>query len=219
MHGHKFEILSICNQQFGYFIKSDTSKPIISAELPDTIAKVGDVIGVAKPACTDVFSPNTADNCTVSVYKNGKSIKSTSGVELKNVSDFDSNYEFEIDDYGSYLIVYEYKDGAGKKSDLRHTVRVTDAVAPTLEFKNYNGSIVNVNCNEIVPVLEYTISDNYTALEDLEVWAFVYNSNGVCVSAGKDAFTVKKAGTYTVWVYCVDEAGNSSELSYQIKAR
>lgn len=218
-HGHKFELFSICNQQFGYFIKSDTSKPIISAELPEAIAKVGDVISIAKPVCTDVFSPNTMDNCTVSVYKNGKSIQSTSGVELKNISDFDSNYKFEIDDYGSYLIVYEYKDGAGKKSDLRHTIKVTDAVAPTLEFKDYNGAIVNVNTKAIVPVLEYTISDNYTALEDLEVWVFVYNSKGACVSASKDSFTVNKAGTYTVWVYCIDEAGNSSALSYQIKAR
>lgn len=218
LHTNKIEIFSVCNQQFGYYVKSDTAKPYVMAELPEAIAKVGDVITLAKPVCADVFSPSTADNCTVSVYKNGRAIQSTDGTELKNINDFSKEHSFAIDGYGSYLIVYEYKDGAGKKDDLRHTITITDVVAPTIEFKNYNGSVINVGRNEITPVLEYTVSDNYTALEDLEIWVFVYDQKGVCVSAGKDSFIVKKAGKYTVWVYCVDQAGNSSELSYQIKA-
>ena len=218
-HGNKFEVLSVCNQSFGYYVLSDTAKPIISAKMPEKVAKVGDVIPLEKPVYADVFSPNIAAYCTVSVYKNGKAIKATNGETLKGLSDFAQNYAFKIDGYGSYLIVYEFVDGAGKKQDVRCTVTVTDNEAPTLTLDNYNGSVVNVKVGEQTPVIAYTANDNYTKAEKLEIWLFVYNEKGVCVSAEKDVFTVSKAGKYTVCVYCIDEAGNTTYVTYDIKAK
>ena len=217
-HGDRFDVFSICNQPFGYYVRSDTGRPILSAEKPEQVAKIGDVISVAKPTFVDVLSPNTIDNCFLSVYKNGQAIESTAGVLLKDVGALDTDYAFKINGYGSYLIVYEYVDGAGKKCDLRYTVTATDNESPILTLNNYNGKTVKVTVGVETPILAHTVSDNYTAVEKLEVWAFVYNAKGVCVSAQKDAFTVLDAGEYTVQVYCIDEAGNMASATYKIKA-
>lgn len=218
-HGNKFEVLSVCNQPFGYYVLSDTAKPMISVKLPENVARIGDVIPLEKPVYADVFSPNIAAYSTVSVYKNSKAITATNGETLKGVSDFDKGYAFKIDGYGSYLIVYEFVDGAGKKQDARHTITVTDNEAPTITLDNYNGSVINVTVGVQTPVIAYTASDNYTKAEKLEIWLFVYNEKGVCVSAEKDAFTVSKAGKYTVYVYCIDEAGNTTYVTYEVKAK
>lgn len=218
-HGNKFEVLSVCNQSFNYFVLSDTAKPSISAKMPENVAKVGAIIPLEKPVYADVFSPNVAAYCTVSVYKNGKVIKATNGETLKGLSDFDKNYAFKIDGYGSYLIVYEVVDGAGKKQDLRHTIAITDNEAPTITLNNYKGSAINVAVGEETSVIGYTASDNYTSAEKLEIWLFVYNERGVCVSAEKDKFTLSKAGKYTVYVYCIDEAGNTAHVTYEVKAK
>lgn len=218
-HGNKFEVLSVCNQSFGYYVLSDTAKPIISAKMPENVAKIGSVIPLEKPVYADVFSPNIAAYCTVSVYKNGKAIKATNGETLKGLSEFDKNYAFEIEGYGSYLIVYEVVDGAGKKQDVRHTITITDNEAPTITLNDYKGSAINVTVGVETPMIAYTASDNYTSTEKLEIWLFVYNERGVCVSAEKDKFTLSKAGKYTVYVYCMDEAGNTAYVMYEVKAK
>ena len=160
--------------------------------MPENVAKIGSVIPLEKPVYADVFSPNIAAYCTVSVYKNGKAIKATNGETLKGLSDFDKNYAFEIEGYGSYLIVYEVVDGAGKKQDVRHTITVTDNEAPTITLNDYKGSAINVTVGVETPIIAYTASDNYTSTEKLEIWLFVYNERGVCVSAEKDKFTLSK---------------------------
>lgn len=218
-HGNKFEVLSVCNQSFGYYVLSDTAKPIISAKMPENVAKIGAVIPLERPVYADVFSPNIAAYCTVSVYKNGKAIQAMNGETLKGLSNFDKNYAFKIDGYGSYLIVYEVVDGAGKKQDVRHTITVTDNEAPTITLNDYNGSAIDVTVGEETPMIAYTASDNYTSAEKLEVWLFVYNERGVCVSAEKGKLIVAKAGKYTVHVYCIDEAGNTACVTYEIKAK
>lgn len=218
-HGNKFEVLSVCNQSFNHYIVSDTAKPIITAKMPENVAKIGDIIPLERPVYADVFSPTIAAYCTASVYRNGKPIAATNGELLKGVSDFDKNYAFEIDGYGSYLIVYEVVDGAGKKQDVRHTITVTDNEAPTITLNNYKGSAIGVSVGVKTPVIAYTASDNYTSAEKLEIWLFVYNERGVCVSAEKDGFTISQAGKYTVYVYCIDEAGNTSYVTYEVKAK
>lgn len=215
----KFEIFSVCGQSFGHYVTIDTSLPMLSAARPEAVAKIGDVIDVAKPVYADVLSPNTADNCKVSVYKNGKAITSIGGVLLSGISDFSSNHQFKIDGYGTYLIVYEYRDGSGLSTDLRYPIMVTDNEAPTFAFKNYNGGEVGVSVGVKTDIIEYTASDNYTAEGKLQVWAFVYDEQGICVSAQRNSFTVNKAGKYEVHVYCFDNAGNMASAVYKINAR
>ena len=210
---------SVCNQAYGYYVTSDVAKPILSAEEPERVAKIGDIITIAKPTYVDVLSPNTAENCTVTVYKNGTLVHSTEGVQLKSVSDFESEYKFKIDGYGSYLIIYEYRDGYGKKSDLRYTITVTDNQAPSISLDGYNGSPIEMQIGKETSVIAYTASDNFTDLEDLEIWLFVYNERGVCVSSKQNVFTVKDAGKYTVYVYCIDEAGNTAFTTYEVIAK
>lgn len=214
----KFNVYSVCNQSFGYYVTSDNIEPIISVAHPDRVAKVGDVITLYKPELIDVLSPSPLNKCTVSVYKDGASVTSVDGVLLKNADAF-KGYSFKITDFGSYLILYTYTDGAGKTADDRFAITVTDVISPEITLDGYDGKPVSVSVNKEISPVAFTVKDNVTAKENIKVTIIVYNEKGVAVCASNDKFTLTAAGNYTVYVYCTDEAGNTAYASYQVTAK
>lgn len=216
--GGTFNVYSVCNQTFGYYVTSDNIKPLLSVNNPDRVADVGDVISLARPEAADVLSPSAAENCVLSVYRNGSVVRATDGTELKEVYAF-ADYSFRISDFGTYLIVYKYTDGAGKSDDIRWTIKVTDNICPEITLERYDGKPVSVSVNKAVEPIAYTVSDNITAAENLDVFIVVYNENGARVCASRDTFTLTQAGVYTVYLYCTDEAGNTAYVTYLVKAK
>lgn len=214
--GGEFNVYSICGQPFGYYVKSDALRPMIYAESPDGVAYIGDEITLAKPAFSDVLSPSSRLNCVVSVYRDGVLVKSTDGKTLKEVYALDE-HTFKIEGFGTYLIVYKYTDGEGRANDeLRMTVSVIDTVAPTIELVGYNGKPAEAALNSVISPVPYNVSDNVSEKEAIDVFIVVFNEKNVRVCATSDTFTIKKAGTYTVYVCCYDEAGNSAYVTYTL---
>ena len=180
------------------------------------MAYIGDEITLAKPAFSDVLSPSSRLNCVVSVYRDGVLVKSTDGKDLKEVYALDE-HTFKIEGFGTYLIVYKYTDGEGRANDeLRMTVSVIDTVAPTIELVGYNGKPAEAALNSVISPLPYNVSDNVSEKEAIDVFIVVFNEKNVRVCATNDTFTIKKAGTYTVYVCCYDEAGNSAYVTYTL---
>lgn len=214
----EFGLYSLCGQSFGYYITYDNVKPIISVEHPDRVAEIGDVITLASPDAVDVLSPSPIGNCTVSVYKDGNLVTSTSGVLLGEANAF-VGYSFEITDFGSYLIVYEYGDGAGRKQDDRFVITVTDVVAPEIALVGYNGKPVSVGVNKEIKPVSFSVKDNVTATENIKTTVIVYSEKGVAVTASNGNFVLTSAGNYTVYIYCSDEAGNTAYVSYRVIAK
>lgn len=214
----KFNVYSVCNQTFGYYVSSDSIRPLLTVENPDRVASVGDVITLAKPDVADVLSPSPNSNCKVSVYKDGVTLRSESGTELRDASAY-GDHSFKISDFGTYLIVYRYTDGAGRSDDIRWTIRVNDNIAPRIEFTNYGGEAVSVSLNTPISPIAYTVSDNITPSDELDVFIAVYGEKGIRAASTRDTFTLKKAGVYTVYVYCSDAAGNTAYATYLVNAK
>ena len=165
-----------------------------------------------------MLSPSVKSNCVVSVYKDGKAINSTSGVLLSKADAF-AGYSFRIDDFGSYLVLYQYTDGSGKVGDDRYAITVTDVEIPSVTLDNYDGKPVKVKVNAEISPVAYTVKDNITASDKINVTVVVYNSKGVAVCVTNDKFTLTKADKYTVYIYCTDEAGNTAYVSYELIAK
>ena len=215
--GH-LNVYSICNQTFGYYVTSDNVKPIISVEHADRVASVGDVITIYAPEVADVLSPSPDLKCVVSVYKNGTPVKSIDGVILTNADAF-AGYSFKIDGFGSYLVLYQYTDGSGKVGDDRFAITVTDIELPEITLNDYDGKPIQASINTELSPLAYTVKDNITATDKINVTIVVYNSKRVAVCVSNDKFTLTKAGKYTVYIYCTDEAGNTAYVSYEVNAK
>ena len=53
----------------------------------------------------------------------------------------------------------------------------------------------------------------------------VYDEKGMLVTASRidgnndGSFTLKRAGLYTVYLYCMDEAGNVAYVTYTVSAK
>lgn len=214
----ELKVYSVCNQTFGYYVTSDYVKPIISVAYADRVADVGDVIKLYVPEFADVLSPSVKSNCVVSVYKDGKAINSTSGVLLSKADAF-AGYSFRIDDFGSYLVLYQYTDGSGKVGDDRYAITVTDVEIPSVTLDNYDGKPIKVKVDAEISPVAYTVKDNITASDKINVTVVVYNSKGVAVCVTNDKFTLTKADKYTVYIYCTDEAGNTAYVSYELIAK
>ena len=215
--GH-LNVYSICNQTFGYYVTSDNVKPIISVEHADRVASVGDVITIYAPELADVLSPSPDLKCVVSVYKNGTPVKSIDGVILTNADAF-AGYSFKIDGFGSYLVLYQYTDGSGKVGDDRFAITVTDIELPEITLNGYDGKPIQASINTELSPLAYAVKDNITATDQINVTIVVYNSKRVAVCVSNDKFTLTKAGKYTVYIYCTDEAGNTAYVSYEVNAK
>ena len=163
-------------------------------------------------------------NLKMTVYKNNKVMTDVAGVKLENITDFKKEYSILLDDYGVYKVIYEYADQYGNVAEQtysRFTVYVTDTEPPVITVTDDISKPITVEANAEVNVVNYSVGDNYTAAKRLIVWIVVKDDSFNTVSAVRDAKTIylPKAGSYTVYVYCKDNAGNTSYVAYGVIAK
>ena len=142
-------------------------------------------------------------------------MKSLDGTLLKEVYALD-DYSFKIDGFGTYLIIYKYTDGAGRTGEARPTISVIDVVAPAIKLNGYNGTAVEETGNKTIRPLSYSVSDNVSSEAAIDVLIIVYNEKGIRVCVTRDSFVISKAGKYTVYICCFDEAQNSAYVTYNL---
>ena len=157
--GFKVKVSEICNQSLTT-ISADSTKvsdgaaPYVYAELPDEVGSLGQEIIISKPYATDVLSPSSYENLSVTVLKSGaygdEPAKDVNGRELSGITDFESEIKLVLSDYGEYTIIYNYVDGRGNGKNtslLYRIVTVVDIEAPVLNLEN-EGKTVNVGIGE-----------------------------------------------------------------------
>ena len=227
--GFKVKVSEICNQSLTTVSTastkvSDGAAPYVYAELPDEVGSLGQEIIIGKPYATDVLSPSSYEKLSVTVLKSGangdETAKDANGRELSGITDFESEIKLVLSDYGEYTIIYNYTDGRGNgrgTSLLYRIVTVVDIEAPVLNLEN-EGKTVNVRVGETF-IPKFTVTDNFTAEDDLLVYYIVKDSNENFVSISTSDIAIYKEGTYTIIVYVVDEAYNSVSKSYHVNVR
>lgn len=224
--GFKVKVSEICNQSLTTIstdsIKvSDGAAPYVYAELPDEVGSLGQEIIISKPYATDVLSPSSYEKLSVTVLKSGaygdEPAKDVNGRELSGITDFESEIKLVLSDYGEYTIIYNYVDGRGNGKNtslLYRIVTVVDIEAPVLNLENEDET-VNVGIGETFKP-KFTVTDNFTAEEELLVYYIVKDSNENFVMITTSDITITKAGKYTIIVYVVDEAYNSVSKSFYV---
>ena len=224
--GFKVKVSEICNQSLTTISTastkvSDGAAPYVYAELPDEVGSLGQEIMISKPYATDVLSPSSYEKLSVTVLKSGaygdEPAKDVNGRELSGITDFESEIKLVLSDYGEYTIIYNYVDGRGNGKNtslLYRIVTVVDIEAPVLNLENEDET-VNVGIGETFKP-KFTVTDNFTAEEELLVYYIVKDSNENFVMITTSDITITKAGKYTIIVYVVDEAYNSVSKSFYV---
>ncbi len=213
------EILKVQNQ-----IISDNPydmfEPQIYAQKPKGFMEKGSVVTVPAAVASDALSNILEKEFTVSVLSlsTAKFAVSVDGIELKNVSP-DRAYQFVLEDYGNYRISYTAMDEAGNTAMKPYIVYSADMEKPTLSFNDGTTSdyVQTMKVNHQYNIKAFTASDNYTVAENLDTHILVYDARTSIVFFDRSVVCFTEEGWYTVCVYCTDEEGNYSYITYRIQ--
>ena len=203
--GASILINKLGNQAMGKLF-TDPASPMIYVESIERVGTLGGSFIVNKPAVTDVLTPIIAKNVTVTVYFNREPLRATNGTVMNKVSDFSKEYELITENFGDYLISFNYTDG-NNPDVYRQEVRVIDREAPQLTIHSTH---IEMNAGDYLPEISFTVTDNLTATEKIDIWFLVIDCDMVVVATGKEKVAVNDIGTYTVWVWVADETGNGT---------
>lgn len=214
-----FNVYQVCNQSFSSINNfDDKTDPYIVAEQAEPVAAYGSKFTTCIPVYGDVLSPSASKKCTLTVYY-GEDIYSYGGTEFLNVP-ADRIYEIAFDKYGDYVFVYTFTDGKGMYATAPFAVNVLDNVAPVITVRGKTE--IKAKVGETVKVPEYSVSDNYSGKDEITVSVIVYDERGMLVTAARidknndGSYAFKKAGKYTVYLYCVDAVGNMTYAPYTV---
>ncbi len=203
----------ICNDTGDYFT------PQLFVTKAKGYVEVNSQITVYPATVVDVLSPIAAKDFTVSVKApDGTFAKDVNGLELKNVS-AKGQYDVVLSQFGSYRVEYNAVDAYGQRARSVYIVTSADVTAPTISFVDGStaDTVQTMKVGYKYKLKEFIVSDNDTPADQIESHIFIYNQNGQLILADRMDFTPTFADMYTVYVYCLDSAGNSSFITYQIK--
>lgn len=92
-------------------------------------------------------------------------------------------------------------------------IRVEDDEKPTIEIKE---KVIKIKRLTVYEIKNYSVKDNMTDEKNLEVTIIVMDEKQNSIISVGSEFEAKYKGEYVVYVYCTDEAGNSSYASFAL---
>jgi hypothetical protein len=125
--------------------------------------------------------------------------------------------EIELSAYGIYTVQYYAYDTAYNCGEYTYRIEVRDISAPSITLENgyFDGCKKAGKWGTTVRLASVILSDDISNAENVKLHTFAYvGGHTVEVTDGKLALTQK--GVYTVCYLAIDEAGNSTFVSYTI---
>ena len=141
----------------------------------------------------------------------GTFVKDVNGVEL-NGCDAGVEYDFVIEQSGSYKAVYSVKEAelfryvAPFGNEWTYEVAVYDSVEPTITVSSSVPDTVKPGEKVLVP--KFTVTDDFTATDDLVVFVYLTTPTGQKQLVSKEAVVCSLKGSYCFTITAIDEAGN-----------
>lgn len=173
--------------------------------------KLGDIYEVVPAVASDVLDVNVT--LTLSVYDTkGNIVKSVDGITLKDV-DPSVAYKIKLDEYGQYDIKYNVGD-SNASDEISYAVNVPDITAPEFVFEKGFKTTAKVGDVYVIPA--FTVKDNLTAAEDIEVYKYVINPDGRIIAITGNGFRFSKAGEYTFYLTAYDKAFNGKTVKVKV---
>ena len=206
-----FSISKINNQSLGADVVEDKVKPefVLNGVYENLVVDKNTSITVWSASYGDVLSNISSE--TINITFNGKYITDTSGNIMKNLS-CNSEYEFIVSEYGTYVISYLVKDAKNRQQGYTYVITVVDKTAPVITTDMQAKTVAlgdkvtfasakavdNVDGN--VAVYMYLIAPNYR-IYDL---------------SGEACFYIKEKGSYIVRYMAMDSEGNVAYKDFDI---
>lgn len=205
-----------------FITDADKSKPKYVLNASSGYYNYGSDVVLKAPMVTDLFSPVSVKDVKVTVTDaDGKYVVSKDGKTLRNQPGYIDYTIVAISD--SYKVVYDgLKDGYNNKSSTNYMFYVADFEKPVLSFNDGSNedTVVSASVGKKIRIKDFTVTDNKSAADKLQVVITVVNLNYYNWVAKVDPATmeveIKRAGKYLVKVSARDEAGNFQVISYQL---
>lgn len=210
----EYQLLSINNHAFGSS-KTDKIAPkmVIRGDYGGSHS-YQDEITLPSAVAGDTLNPNI--QFTMTVTYEDKILKDVNGKELKDV-DPAKEYTIKADQYGRYNVVYTAYDSFSEKdATMSYMIHISDDVAPTIKFKQQKKTEAKLGAAICIPA--YTVSDNVTEADKIQVRCYVEDPNGkmILLPKNSNAVTASQKGTYKMIVLAVDEKGNVCNESWAV---
>ncbi len=205
------DIRRVNNQPFAltYF---DVISPEISAKDISGKHDLGEKITLVPASYTDVISPSLNGKLTVAVYDpSNRYVLSEEGILLDGSATASATYTFTLKEYGKYRIQYRTIDQSGNEVTMPYLINVEDDEKPSIQIEN---EVITIKRLTVYEIKNYVVNDNITAQDKLSVTVIVMDKKQNSVISVGNEFEAKYSGEYTVYIYCTDEAGNSSYASF-----
>lgn len=165
----------------------------------------------------DIHAPNVSISMTA-VAPDGTVVVAKDGTQLKDVEP-NVAYFAELKQYGTYTVTYTAQevDWVTKNSySFSYVFTVVDEVEPTIKFKGAFQTEAKVGDTLYIP--DFTVSDNYSDKDNIQVIKSVYNPNGSVIVFSQDvnAIVCRYEGVYEFHILVTDEAGNCLRYTAQV---
>ena len=180
---------------------------IVTQSMGSRVKKIGETVTIYPAIVGDVLDPSLDLSVKV-MGDNNKIVETIDGIALNNVSG-DKAYQFKLNDYGTYRIIYTAIDDAGNETAYPVLIRVIDTESPVVTLARENISTAKKGSTFVVAPI--TVSDNDTPAENVTVCCFITRPNGMRFTmdlATSNSFVANETGVYTIRYMAVDSMGN-----------
>ena len=174
----------------------------------------GDVYEICAATSADVLAPMVDFRLNVTA-PDGSYVTDLDGVLLKD-ADPTVTHKITLSQYGQYKIVYSASEkgapstNAGDKTVL---VNVIDNEAPVAQV---NAMPTQVKKGGAVSLSSYTVTDNVSPTDKIQVLITVCNPNGRRTLVTGNEFICEIVGAYEFRYTFIDEAGNESVYTFTV---
>lgn len=203
------------NQTIGYIMPNknaqDVTAPQFNIPVSDGYQEIGSLYTLVPFYAADVLDPSIT--VTMSVTLNGNYLTSEDGILLKNISDVERGYTIRLAEYGNYAVNYAVSDSVGNRATYVYAINVADTQSPAVTFGSHADK---AEAGERVDIAAITVSDNVSDAANCTVRTYICSPQNMFTLLEEDSFVPETAGTYSVWYFVTDEAGNCTFAHYDV---
>lgn len=179
---------------------------------------LGSSISLFTAFAFDLISPQP--KCMVSVLAPGGSTLQQGGVRFNRL-DAQAGYEFVMQEYGTYTVIYEAEDLFGNRTQQLFRLEARDNVAPTIRLMWENET--RFKLGDVVTFSKAIVTDDLD--EGCKAEYFVLSPRGEITpiyflmtseTTGSISFVAEERGKHIIRYFATDKAGNVSILDVEI---
>lgn len=202
-------IEKIVNHSFMGTVTSDSTEPAYYVSGAAGGSFTPGRITIPAAYAADVLDPNVSFTMSV-IDAEGNFLSDINGTVMRNVEPT-KDYVVNFDKIGEYAVRYVISDvfnSSANSTPYSVSYTILDDEPPVFKFSGEFKTEINAGENYVLP--KFTVSDNYSAAEEIYVAKYVVDPSGKMnkIPENSNSFKAEKTGTYKIILMAVDGSGN-----------